>query len=108
MRIIIQKYRFLVASIFLFTGLLIISSFIVSGKSSEYQQEITKDTQVEQNNENNESVDSIPIKTIFALICAGLIGLFCIPRNKNNKENFDKRNYSIKDNGDAGQKSTRS
>ena len=106
MRIIIQKYRFLVASIFLFAGLLIISSFIVSGKSSEYYQEITQDKQVEQNNESYESVDSMPIQTILALICAGLIGLLCIPRNK--KEKFDGRNDSIKSDGKSGQKSNRS
>jgi len=106
MRIIIQKYGFLVASIFLFAGLLIISSFIVSGKSSEYHQEITQDKQVEQNNESYESVDSMPIQTILALICAGLIGLLCIPRNK--KGNFNGRNDSIKSDGKSGQKSTRS
>lgn len=102
MRIIIQKYRFLVLSIFLFAGVLIISSFVVSGKSSENFQETTKDSQVVQNNENSESVDSIPKQTILALICAGLIGLLCIPRNKKIKENFDGRNDSIKDNGDSG------
>lgn len=101
MRIIIQKYRFLVVSIFLFAGVLIISSFVVSGKSSENLPETTKDNQVVQNNENSESVDSIPKQTLLALICAGLIGLLCIPR-KNLKENFDGGNDSIKDNGDSG------
>lgn len=104
MRTILQKYGFLAVSIFLFAGLLIISSFIVSGKGSEYHQEITKENQVEQNNENSESLDSIPIQTILALICAGLIGLLCIPRNKNG--NLNGSNDSIKDSGDSGKKST--
>ena len=104
MRIILQKYGFLVASISLIAGLLIISSFIVSGRSSEYLQEITTDKQVEQNTENSESVDSIPVQTILALICAGLIGLLCIPRKKNG--NLNGSNDSIKDNGDSSQKST--
>ena len=106
MRIIIQKYRFLVISIFLFAGVMIISAFVGSGKSSENLQEITKEDQVVQNNENSESnsesVDSVPKQTILALICAGLIGLLCIPRNNKIKENFDGKNDSIKDNGDSG------
>ena len=84
---------------------MVISSFIVSGTSSEYHQEIAKDDQVEQNNENSDSVDSIPIQTILALICAGLIGLLCIPRNKNG--NLNGSNDSKKDNGDSSKKATR-
>jgi len=102
MRIIIQKYGFLVVSVFLFAGVLIISSIVVSGKSSDNHQEITKDNQVAQNSENSKSVDSIPKQTILVLICAGLIGFLCIPRNKNIKENFYGRKDSIKDNGDSG------
>ena len=102
MRIIIQKYGFLVLSIFLFTSVLIIGSFVVSGKSSENSQEMTTDGQFAQNNENSESVDAIPKQTILALICAGLIGLVCIPRNKNIKQNFDGRNDSLEEEADSG------
>lgn len=105
MRLIIKKYGFFLVSIFFLVGYLIIGSFLVSGKSIENHQGITNDNQVEQNTEhnaNNESVPSIPTQTIFALICAGLIGILCIPRNKNKKENFNGIKDSIKDNSNSG------
>jgi len=102
MRIIIQKYGLLIFSILLFASVLISSSFVVFGKSSENRQGITTDGQLAQKDENSESVDSVPKRTILALICVGLIGFLCIPRNKNGKENFNGRNNLIKDKGDAG------
>ncbi len=105
MRIIIKKYGFFAACIFFLVGYLLMSSFLVNKKSSENHRGITKNSQAEQsieNNENNKSTATIPKQTIFALICAGLIGILCIPRNKNKKENFNGAKDSIKDNADSG------
>ena len=89
MRIKFEKFKFLILSVFLITGVSIsgwalASHFDNKGKSVESQKELKNDIQAA--NVTPLALDHKNI--ILVLVCAGLVGIFGVRRQSKRLENF--------------------